>query len=318
LHFNILKNNCGGEKSSLLPLKFVAIKLSMIVPIMIPFYKKMFVLFLLFTVLSVPAIPEQGTYVWAEPVVSSNIPRSEKRVLPKEQARDKKVLLLTGNDSLAREIIDRHSLVVGSKITMICRREVYAWLVNHLKVSASLTRILGRNYEVSSGSLYEYHGVERKDLTVDFYRAYQDSTSTIYIGKGIIKIFHISVSGSFINYLEYYNKDDTHIITQNCMYIMLNNSVKRFLVNIIFAVSDIETGILKKIFSLDDTVFKLLQVFMEDPYLYRMLKKPEEDVPEGASELAVKIRDTVVRESSLKESRELGQLIEKARLEVGY
>jgi len=285
---------------------------------MTPFCKILSVIFLLFSVLSFPAIPEQGTNVSVDPVVSSNIPISEKRVLPKEPARDKKVLLLTGNDGLARDIIDRHSLVVGSKITMICRREVYAWLVNHLKVSASLTRILGRDYRVSPGSVYEYHGVEGKDLTVDFYRAYQDSTSTIYIGKGKIKIFHIPVSGSFINYLEYYNKDDTHIITQNCMYIMLNNSVKRFLVNIIFAVSDIETGILKKIFSLDDTVFKLLQVFMEDPHLYLMLTKPEADVPDGASALAVKIRDTVVRELSPEESRELGQLIEKARIEVGY
>jgi len=57
---------------------------------------------------------------------------------------------------------------------------------------------------------------------------------------------------------------------------------------------------------------------MEDPHLYRMLKTPEADAPDEASELAVKIRDTVVRELSLKESRELGQLLEKARLEVGY
>ena len=285
---------------------------------MISFCKKLFVLFLLFSVLSFPAIPEPGTNVSTEPVVFSNIPRSEKRVLPKESARDKKLLLLTGYDSLAIEIIDRHSLVVGSKITMICRREVYAWLVGHIRVSASLTRILGSNYRVSSGSVYEYHGDEGEDLSVDFYCAYRDSTSTIYIGKGKVKIFLIPISGSFINYLEYYNKDDTRIIAQNCMYIMLNNTVKRFLANIILAVSDIEKGIMEKIFSLDDTVFKLVQIFMDDPHLYLMLKKPEAHAPDNASELAVRIRDIVVRESSLKESRELGQLLEKARLEIGY
>ena len=36
----------------------------------------------------------------------------------------------------------------------------------------------------------------------------------------------------------------------------------------------------------------------------------------GASDISVKIRDSVVRESSLKNAQELGELVEKARLEV--
>ena len=285
---------------------------------MIPFCMKLFVPFLLFSAMSFPAIADPGTNASTDPVVISNIARSERRVLPTEPARDKKVLLLTGNDSLAEEIIDRHSLVVGSKITMISRREVYAWLVDHIRVSASLARILGRNYRVFPGSVYEYHGEEGNDLSVDFYCAYSDSTSTVYIGKGKVKIFHIPISGSFINYLEYFNADDTRMTAQNCMYIMLNSRVKRFFVNIILAVSDIEEVIMERIFSLDDTVLRLVKIFMEDPHLYRMLQRPEALIPDNASELAVRIRDAVVRESSLQEARELGRLIEMARFEVGY
>ena len=252
-----------------------------------------------------------------DPGVSATA-HSEKRVLPTDPARDATILVLTGNDSLATEILDRHSLIVGSKITMKARRDVYAWLVDHIRVSAALTRILGRKYQVSTGSLYEYHGEEGDDLSVEFFRAYRDSSSTIYIGTGDVKIFHIPVSGSFINYLEYYNVDGTRMVAQNCMYIMLNNRIKRFFANILLAVSDIETGLMEKLFSLDDTVFGLVHIFMEDPHLHHMLSHPEAPAPEGASEVAKRVRNTVVRESSREEARKLGQLIGKARLGVGY
>ena len=84
------------------------------------------------------------------------------------------------------------------------------------------------------------------------------------------------------------------------------------------AISDIEKGIMERSFTLDETVFSLVQVFMKDPHLYRMLKTPEADAPDKASDIAIKMRDTVVRELSPEGARKLGLLIEKARREVGY
>lgn len=275
-------------------------------------------LFLILFALLFSLIPATNTRVSTEPVTFSNIAKSEKLVLLDDTARDEKLLLLTGSDRLALKIIDQHSLVVGSKMVIVCRRNVYSWLVNHIRVSAALSQILGRDYRISPSSLYEYHGEDGEGLSVDFYCAYHDSASTIYIGNGKVKIFLFTISGSFINFLEHYNEDDTRMTAQNCMYVMLNNTVTRFLANIIFAVSDIEKGIMEKILSLDDVVFKVVKIFMEDPHLYLMLKEPEAHVPDGASEIAIRIKDAVVQESSLIEARELGQLIQKARIEVGY
>ena len=285
---------------------------------MISFCKKLFVLFLLFSVLSFPAIPEPGTNVSTEPVAFSNIAQSEKRILKENLLRAKKILSLTEYNSLAKEIIDKHSLIVGSRIVLVSQSTVYSWLVDHIRVSAELSRFFGMNYSLTPGSVYEYHGEDSEGLSVDFNNAYSDSTSTIYVGEGKIKIFLFSISGSFVNFLEYNDTKNKTMIAQSCIYVRVNNPVTRLVANFIFAISDLEKGIMEKIFSLDDTVFKLVQIFMEDPHLYLMLKKPEAHAPDKASELAVRIRDTVVQESSLKESRELGQLVEKARLEVGY
>lgn len=273
--------------------------------------------FLLFFVLLFPAVNAPGTDTSTQPVTLPNIARSEKRILPNDPARDEKLLLLTGNDKLTAEIIDQHSLIVGTRIIMVCRRDVYAWLVDHIRASATLARIFGREYRVSPGSVYEYHGDDEEGLSVDFYRAYSDSTATVYIGDGEMKIFLFTISGSFINFLEYHNLDSKRITAQSCMYLRVNNPVTRFFTRIIFAISDIEKGLMEKITSLDDTVFSIVNEFMEDPYIYRMLREPETPVPEGASELAVRMRDAVVQETSPREARELGQLIEKAWIEVG-
>ncbi|MFC1693175.1 hypothetical protein ACFL1R_06695 [Candidatus Latescibacterota bacterium] len=285
---------------------------------MIPFCKKLFVLFLLFSVLSFPAIPEPDTNVSTEPVVFSNIAQSEKRILKKNLLRDKKILSLTGYNSLAKEIIAQHSLIVGSSIVLVSQSTVYSWLVDHIRVSAALSRFFGMNYLLTPGSVYEYHGEDSEGLSVDFNNAYSDSTSTIYVGEGEIKIFLFSITGSFVNFLEYNDTKNKTMIAQSCIYVRVNNPVTRIVTNFIFAISDLEKGVMEKILTLDDTVYKIVLTFMEDPHLYLMLKKPEAHAPDKASELAVRIRDTVVQESSLKESRELGQLVEKARLEVGY
>ena len=102
------------------------------------------------------------------------------------------------------------------------------------------------------------------------------------------------------------------------MYVSINNSVTRLLARFLLAISDLEKGIMEKLFALDDTTFKLVDIFMEDPHLYSMLKEPGTHAPAGASELAVKIRDAIVRESSAKEAREFGLMLERARLDVGY
>jgi len=264
---------------------------------------------LIFTSLSPTAISETN-----KPVIFSNIAQSEKRVLDDDPLRDEKLLILTGHDRLTAAIIDRHSLVVGSKIVVACRRSVYAWMVDHIRVSAALSRLFGSTYTLSPGSVYEYHGDDGEGLSIDFYRAYQDSASTIHVGDGTVKIFLLPISGSFIDLIEYYNNDDTTMTTQSCMYIRVNNPVTRFVTRVLFAISDLEETIMKKILTLDDTTFKIVRMLIEDPHLYLMLKEPDTPAPEGASELAVKMRDTVVRESSVEKAQELGELIEKARL----
>ena len=262
-------------------------------------------------------ITASSTDTNTQPAALSNIAMSEKLILKDDPARDKKLLLLTGNDRLTAEVIDQNSLIVGTRIVMVCRRAVYSWLVDHIRTSAAIALIFGKKYVVSPGSVYEYHGNDGEGLLIDFYRAYSDSASTVYVGTGEMKIFLFTLSGSFINYLKYDNADSTRIATQSCIYVRVNNPVTRFITNMIFAISDIEKGLMEKITTLDDTVFIIVNAFMEDPYIYRMLKESESPAPEDASELAVRIRDTVVRETSTREARELGQLIEKAWIEVG-
>ena len=250
--------------------------------------------------------------------IQSNIARSEKRILPDDPVRDKKLLMLTGNDRLTSEIIGQHSLIVGSKMVVVSRRPVYAWLVEHIKVSAALSRIFGRKYYVSPSSVYEYHGDDGEGMTVDFYTGYRDSTTMLLVGEGRMKLFHITFTGAFINFMEYANLDNTHITAQNCMYVKVNNPVARFITNVVFAVSDIERGIMVKLLSLDDTVFQIMSAFMKDPYFYSMLQNPRGLPPEGSSALVIKMRDAVISESSPDVACELGKLIEQARIEVGY
>lgn len=251
-----------------------------------------------------------------EAVTFSNIAFSEKRVLTDNSFRDEKLLRLTENDKLTGEIIDQHSLIVGSKISITCRRTVYSWLVDNIKISSVLSRFFGMNYLLSSGTLYEYHGEDGEGLTIDFYRAYNDSISTVFVGDGEVKIFFLTISGSFINYMEYNNTDSANMESQNCIYVRINNPVTRLFAKMIFAVSDVEKKIMEKILSLDDTVYKLVNILMNDPHLYLMLKEPLLPAPDGASDLSIKIRDSVVRESSFKTAQELGELVENARLEV--
>jgi hypothetical protein len=250
--------------------------------------------------------------------IQSNTAKSEKRILPEDPHRDKNLLLLTRNDKLISEIIREHSLIAGSKIVMVSRRAVYAWLVENIKVSAALSRIYGWKYQVSPSSVYEYHGDDGAGLSIDFYIAYRDSTKTILAGKGTIKLFHITFTGSFINFMEYNNSDTIHLTAQDCMYVKVNNPVARFITRIAFAISDLEQGIMEKLFSLDDTVFKIVKTLMEDPNLYQMLLNPYSIPPGDASVLAVKMRDAVIGESSPEAARELGTLIERARIETGF
>lgn len=250
--------------------------------------------------------------------IQTNLARSEKRILPDDPVRDKKLLMLTGNDRLTSEIIRQHSLIVGSKMVVVSRRPVYSWLVEHVKISAALSRIFGKKYYVSPSSVYEYHGDDGEGMTIDFYSGYRDSTTMLLVGEGRMKLFHITFTGSFINFMEYSNLDNTHLSAQNCMYVKVNNPVARFVTNVVFAVSDIERGIMRKLLSLDDTVFQIMKTFMKDPYLYHMLQNPYDLTPADASDLVVKMRDAVINESSPDVACELGKLIEQARIEVGY
>lgn len=274
------------------------------------------ILLLLFFSFSFPVNITSETNESRKAAPFSNITYTEKRVLTEDSARDEKLLRITGNDKLTSEIINQHSLIVGSKIVLISRRPVYSWLVDNIRISAVLSRFFGRNYQLSPGKLYEYHGEDGEGMSVDFYCAYHDSAATVFVGDGKIKIFFITISGSFINYLEYFNTDRTRMESQDCMYVRINNPVTRLFASMIFAVSDVEEKIMEKIFTLDDTVYKLVKTLMDDPHLYLMLKNPQLPAPKGASDIAVKIRDAVVRESSFKTAQELGELVEKARFEV--
>ena len=276
----------------------------------------LFTFFLLIFAILLLSITISDTDEVDKSAVFSNIAQSEKRILEKNILRDKKILSLTGYNSLAREIIDKHSLIVGSSIVLVSQSTVYSWLVDHIRVSAELSSFFGMNYSLTPGTEYAYHGEDSEGLSVDFNNAYSDSTSTIYVGEGEIKIFLFSISGSFVNFLEYNDTKNKTMIAQSCIYVRVNNPVTRLVANFIFAISDLEKGVMEKILTLDDTVYKIVLTFMEDPHLYLMLKEPDTSVMEGASELAVKMRDTIVRESSLIEALELGQLIEKARLNV--
>jgi hypothetical protein len=250
--------------------------------------------------------------------LQSNIARSEKRILHDDPVRDKKLLMLTDNNRLAGEIIKEHSLIVGSKMVLVSRRNVYSWLVEHIKVSAALSRIFGRKYYVSPSNVYEYHGDDGEGLSVDFFTAYRDSMTTILVGEGKMKLFRITFTGSFINFMEYNNLDSTHIAAQNCMYAKVNNPVARFFTHIAFAIPDIKRGTMEKLLSLDDTVFQIVKTFMEDAHLYHMLQNPNDLPPKDKSKLAVKMRDAVISESSPDDARELGKLVEQARIEAGY
>ena len=255
---------------------------------------------------------------------SNNVPDSTsyssapvQLILPEDTRRDEKLLMLTKHDSLTAVIIGRHSLIVGSKAEIVCRSPVFAWLVNHMNVSADLGSIMGTYYRVTPGTVYEYHGEDGKGLSVEFYSAYSDSHATVFTGVGEIKFLYITFSGSFINFLEYYNTSN-RMIRQNCMYVMINNPVTRFIVDIIFKVTHIEEAIKEKLQTMDVTTDKVVRILIEEPYIYLSLKNPEVPVPEGTIELTISMKNAIVRGSSLKEAQELGLLIEKARIEMGY
>jgi hypothetical protein len=250
--------------------------------------------------------------------IQSNIAKSEKSIFLDDPVRDRKLLMLTGNDKLTGEIIREHSLVVGSKMVLVSRRAVFAWLVENIKVSAALSRVFGGEYQISPSSLFEYHGDDGKGLSVDFYTGYRDSTTTILVGEGKIKFLYITFTGSFINLMEYSNLDSTHISTQNCMYVKVNNPVARLFTDVVLSISVIKQGIMEKLLSLDDTAFQIMKTFMEDSHLYGMLQNPYELPPEDTSDLALKMRDTIISESSPDIARELGKLIERARIAVGF
>ena len=250
--------------------------------------------------------------------IESNKATSEKRILPDDPARDAKLLALTGNDRLAAEVIREHSLIVGSKMVLVSRRAFYAWLVEHIDISAAISRVFGRKYRITASPVYTYRGDDGEGLLVDFYPAYRDSSTTVLLGEGKMRLFHITLSGSFINYMEYRNVDETHLVAQNCMYVKVNNPVVRFVTHIVFKISDVERVIMGKLLTLDDTVFQIVKTFMEDSRLYPLLKNPYGLPSKDTSELAIKIRDAVITESSPETARELGALIERARIEAGY
>lgn len=243
----------------------------------------------------------------------SNTANSEKRVLNEDPVRDKKLLERTNYDQLTREIILEHSIIAGSKIQLESRNDVYLWLVDNIRISAALSRIFGNKYTLSAGKEYDYLGEDGDGLKLKFNRTYRDSASAVFTGHGEMKMFLFSVSGSFINFMEFSNVDEKNMIAQSCIYVKVNNPVTRFIANVVFAVSDIEKGIMEKMFSLDDTVCVIVKILMEDPNLYIMLQNPDDTPQEGASEVAVKIRKTILKESSPKKARELGRLIENAR-----
>jgi len=242
---------------------------------------------------------------------------SSQRILNDDTERDKMLLFLTANDKLVAEIINNNSLIVGTEGVMVCRRAVYAWFVNHISVSAKLAYICGRHYYVTPGSVYEYHGEDENGLLVDFYRAFQDSVSTVFVGDGEIKLFHFYISGSFINFMEYYDMNKS-MARQSCMYVKFNNPVVHFFANLIFLIPNTKRVIIEKLFNLDDTVNKMVTIFMEDPHFYRMLQRPEASAPDEASEVAVRMKNAVLKNTSPEETIKLGQLIEMARMEVEY
>ena len=271
------------------------------------------VLLLLTASLAFPVVTASETDMDQKPVIFSNIAQSEKRILKDDPARDEKLRLLTENDRLTNEVLEGHSLIVGSNINLVCRNMVYSWLVDNITISAELSRLFGRKYVLSEGSQYQYHGDDGEGLTIDFYRAYRDSNTTVFAGVGNVKIFLVTISGSFVNFMEYYDTDKTTMTSRSCIYVRVNNPVTRLFTNIIFAISDLERGIMKKILSLDDTVYKMADTVMHDPHFYLMLKDPGKPPPKEASKLVVKMKNTVVRESSPEHAREFGLLIEHGR-----
>jgi len=252
-----------------------------------------------------------------EKIVQSNTAKSVKRILPDNAARDMKLLELTGNDELTAEIIKEHSLILGSRIEMVGRQRLYSWLVDHVEVSAAMSTVFGQKYNVTPGKEFQYHGEDGEGLEVEFYRAYRDSGTTVLVGNGYVKLFLFTLSGSFINFMEYENIDDKRISAQNCMYVRVNNPLTRMVADFLFAISDIERGIMEKILSLDDTVVQALDTFINDPYLAVMLQNPDSPPPEGASLLAIDMKNAVLSAARPDDARDLAERIFEARQAAG-
>ena len=215
------------------------------------------------------------------------------------------------------EIIDEHSLILGSRIEMAGRQKLYSWLVDHVEVSAAMSTVFGREYNITPGREFEYHGEDGEGLVVEFYRAYRDSGSTVLTGNGYVKLFLFTISGSFINFMEYQNIDEKSISAQNCMYVRVNNPLTRAFADFLFAVSDIEKGIMEKILSLDDTVVEAMNTFINDPHFGIMLRNPDMLPPEGASPRSIAMRDAVLGAAAPQDAMELAAYIFDARQAAG-
>jgi len=275
---------------------------------------RLLILFGFFIVTSaIYASEEDGEIYDPGTVIQKNKASSERRILGEDPARDAKIISMTGNDSLTLRVLDEHSLILGSRIVIPGRRALYSWFVNHVEVSAAVSKAFGKKYRVTKGGRFQYHGEDGEGLVVDFYRAYNDSVSTILVGDGHVKVFFLTISGSFINYIEYGNVGGNSIFAQNCMYVRVNNAITRMFADFLFSISDIETGIMNKILSLDDTSLEAMDTFMTDRFLPDLLIHPDAEISNDIPKRDITLRDAIVKASSTKEAEALGRLIIDAR-----
>jgi hypothetical protein len=200
-------------------------------------------------------------------------PHSIKRILQNEPEFENRIYDLSGKDQVAKDIMENSSLIVGSKLYTYGDHHFYHWLQENLVFSSKVTNLYGDNYKLTEAD-NGFNGDDGKGLSITFRSVYFDSSMVIYIGSGHVKVLGMTHGGSFVNVIEYFDVAPGILCSQNRLFTKVDNSFKRFMVKVIFTLSNIEEGLMKKITMLDGTVIKMTNAMTLDPALPSKFRNP--------------------------------------------
>ena len=221
----------------------------------------------LFMLLGLVAISSQSTFA----LVVTGI---ERKVIEGDQETEEWLRDVVREDqrAIANRVLDDPTLVVSSIGTYGCPPDLYTWSYDQLVFLASFGNQMGDSYSLEARGQDRYFGDDGKGLEVEFAEAHRDDRAIVYTGSGKVTVMGIPSGGTFVNVIRYAERPDGFIDFDAYIYVRVNNSLKRFVAKVVFAVSDLEETIKEKLFEMDGTLIRVLRQLLDDPELVPRLR----------------------------------------------